>query len=158
MAVPFPPELPLPLREGYTVESPDLVTRTAFEVGPRRLRRRASAGPERVPVVWVLTSAQLEYLMAWWHYDALDGAALVELPLRSHGRGVKTHLVNFTGPPLEELAGVNHWRVRAEVEIRVTQRLSQADYEFIAANGGAAFFGTTVDLYRLVNRTRPVLS
>jgi len=123
----WPSELPVPLRDGYLYDLPELVLRTEFAAG-NRTRPLYTDGPDTFRLTMLFTSDQCERFKAWLRYDAADGANWFTLPLLV-GDTVVSREVQLTAPPSIALEGVNHWRVTLALETRTGTTMSRAAYD-----------------------------
>ena len=62
------------LMDGYGGKAPDLLLRSAMEVGPSKVRRRATAGVRPVSGEMYLTAEQLEIFKEFYNDDLLAGS------------------------------------------------------------------------------------
>lgn len=69
----FPATLPAPLVSGFSETLPDNTIRTAMDMGPAKLRRRTTANVGKMGVSYLLTSAQLDILIAFYQTDTGGG-------------------------------------------------------------------------------------
>ena len=76
MAIPiWPTTLPQALLlSGYGQKAADVVLRTGMDIGPAKVRRRASAGVEPVEGKQIYTSTELGYLRTFYDTTLLNGA------------------------------------------------------------------------------------
>lgn len=141
MAIEYPTELPLPLREGYGMQHVSPLQRTEMDSGRARQRRRFTSVPTIVSASWLMTNGQAALFENWFKYAAMDGAAWFKCPLQTPSGGIKHYDARFTdiysGP---ELVGTSHWRFTAEIELRERETLFKDWHEyapgFIAGLGG----------------------
>lgn len=126
--VDYPAGLPLPTREGYSLQHVSPLQRTQLSSGRARQRRRFTSVPTMTQVSWLMSEAQALSFEVWFaaprEYGGItDGADWFYVTLQTP-MGIKPYEARFTdmynGP---ELVGVSHWRFSAEIEIRERQIL-----------------------------------
>lgn len=140
MPTAWPSFLPIALRDGYSVQSADVVTRTEMEGGPVRLRQTAPPGPETIPVSWLMTDDEQRFFRAFWVYEIASGAGLVDMPIRTDGRELTTQTVNFASAPQYEIAGAHQWRVSASLQTRKPEQMTAQEYEAAQHTGTVSAF------------------
>lgn len=116
----WPTELPVPLLQGYELETGDPTARTDMESGPARVRRRFTATPDEITLSVLLSEAEMNIFRAFWDGDWSQGAAWVFFPVRD-GRtpGIVSKECRPTkGAFKAALIKPNYWRVQIPVEVR----------------------------------------
>lgn len=75
MTAVWPASLPQrPLGEGFAEQPANLVVRTPMDVGPAKVRRRATAGVGRLQMAFRLSASQLATFRTFLHADLQDRA------------------------------------------------------------------------------------
>lgn len=115
--VDFPSSLPLPERTGYGLQHTSTFARTTMASGRAKQRAMFTSVPTAAPVEWILTNSQAQVFEAWFTHGIGNGVAWFNCKLQTP-MGLKDYKCQFKamyeGP---ELIGVDHWRIRAELEI-----------------------------------------
>ena len=110
----WPASLPQrPLIDGYRETPPDLVVRTVMDVGPAKVRRRATAGITRLQMVFRLTAGQLTTFRNWLRNDLQDRALSFTWLHPVTGAAGNFRIVD---PPQYEPAGPS-WRISLVMEM-----------------------------------------
>ena len=73
MSVYFPPHLPYPTVENYSIKPGEAIIRTDMEAGPARQRRRYTQTPSKISVRWLMNPDQFCIFEAWYKYHAKEG-------------------------------------------------------------------------------------
>lgn len=132
MAIQYPKELPLPLREGYGMQTVSPLQRTQMDSGRARQRRRFTSVPTIVSVSWTMSDPEAALFESWFRHTIMDGAAWFECPLQTPYGGLDHYTARFTdiyeGP---NLLGLSSWRFSAEIELRERQT-ADADWTEVA--------------------------
>lgn len=110
---------PMPLRDGYEITFGNPTIRTDMESGPARVRRRSRASPDKIPLQFLLTEAQMATFRAWFDADIQQGAAWFICPIKD-GRqtGVVPKEVRIEGGSLKSAPEGQGWRLSFQVETR----------------------------------------
>ena len=123
MAVTTVPEWPStilpfePRRNSYRLQRQDDNSRTEFDVGPRRVRRRFTDSTSIATLTWHLTAIEFEYLQAFYASDLKGGALWFNVSVFT-GSSYETKRCRFLGPYSAQDQGYEHWVVGAQLEIR----------------------------------------
>ncbi|MFT7337637.1 MAG: hypothetical protein ACI92B_000959 [Marinobacter maritimus] len=117
--VDYPAELPTPARAGYALQHTSPFMRTEMATGRARQRRTFTSVPSMVQLSWLLTNQQAQLFEAWFAHGITDGADWFNITLTTPIGKLAPYECRFTemydGPAL---AGRDHWRFNAQVEIR----------------------------------------
>jgi len=116
----WPTTLPVPMLEGYELESGDPTARSDMESGPARVRRRFTAAPDEISLSVLLTEEQMNTFRDFWKNDWYQGAAWVFFPVRD---GWTPGIVSKECRPTKgkfkaALIKPNVWRVQIPIEVR----------------------------------------
>ncbi len=150
----WPATLPRPTVETYALKPVDPVSRTQFEAGNSRSRRRFQTAPTIIPVRWVFTEAEMAVFEAWHKYEALDGAAWFDTDL-ANGLGISSHNAKF-----EEMwdasarAGLN-FIVTAKLRVSARPVMTAAELEVASAYAPADLLYISPTLHTLIHTTLP---
>jgi len=101
------------LRSGYSQSCANVSIRTEMDVGPAKVRRRATAGVQPVQGQIELTTAQLGYLRTFYNTTLLGGS------LRFSWKDPITEAsaeLRFVEPPSWTAIGID-WQVSLKLEI-----------------------------------------
>ena len=111
----WPVTLPAgPLIEGYQETAPNNSIRTQMDVGPAKMRQRATAGVRVYNAVWLFTKAQVADFDTFYN-DTLEGGTLAfEL---ADPRTGSTLDFRFTIQPVYQSLSDNLWRVTTVMEV-----------------------------------------
>ena len=106
---------PRPLADGFSETPPNLLVRSATEIGPAKARRRATAGVTRLKAAFRLSPAQLAIFRTFFASDLQGGALPFSWTHPATGAIVAFRIV----PPLtiEPIAAGIAWRVTLELEL-----------------------------------------
>ena len=117
MAIPpWPASLPQrPLAEGFSETPPNLLVRSATDIGPAKARRRATTGVTRLKAAFRLTPAQLAIFRSFFASDLQGGALPFTWTHPMSGAIGAFRIV----PPLtiEPVAAGLAWRVSLDLEL-----------------------------------------
>lgn len=106
-----------PRRNSYRLRRQDDNSRSEFDVGPRRVRRRFTDSTATAGLVWHLTAIEFEYLQAFIESDLQNGSLWFDVSLFT-GSLYETKRCRFLGPVDAQDQGYQHWVVAAQLEIR----------------------------------------
>lgn len=117
-SITWPASLPKPLREGHSTQHQSPTRRTNLASGRARVRRVHESVPSLKRFEWLMTGLQAAAFEAWFRDVLQDGTQWFKLSTRTP-MGLQTEMVcrfvdMYDGPNLE---AVNHWRIRAELEV-----------------------------------------
>ena len=129
--IPYPKGLPLPLRDGYGLQTVSPLLRSKKMSGRSIQRRLYESTPTDVTVSWLLDAAQAQFFMGWFEHVLKSGMLPFECPLKIP-MGLDNYEARFTdiysGP---ELVGVDHWRFTAPLEM-FKQPITDAEWILLA--------------------------
>lgn len=116
----WPSTLPIPLLNGYELETADPTARTDMDSGAARVRRRNTGAPDGITLNLLLTDSEMVIFRAFWDTDWQQGAAWVYFPVRD---GLATGLGSKECRPQKgsfkaALIKSNVWKVQLTVEVR----------------------------------------
>ena len=113
----YPPQLPLPLRDSYSLKPVSPLMRTPLNSGRSRQRRKFTSVPTEPSVQWLFNDQQAAFFEAWFARTLEDGTRWFEMPLQTP-EGFHNYQCRFTDIYSElELVGVDHWRTSAVLEM-----------------------------------------
>lgn len=122
----YPDGLPLPLRDGYSVEPVDQIRRTEMDVGRAVQRIEFEDAPAFPTLSWIFTAPEARLFIAWQRQIAKSGWFTMKLVTPMGFDDLK---VRFTETPKGGgLVGRYCWQYSARCEI---------EYEPILADGWA---------------------
>lgn len=150
----WPATLPRPTVETYTLKPVDPVSRTQFEAGNSRSRRRFQSAPTIIPVRWAFTEAEMAVFEAWHKHEAQDGAASFSIDL-ANGLGISAYSAKFErmfDAPVR--AGLN-WIVNAELRVTARPVMTAAELEVASAYAPADLLYGSPTLHTLIHTTLP---
>lgn len=114
----YPVKLPLPLQDGYSLETFDPMARTVMVTGRARQRVRHSVVPTFVRASFIFKEAQAAFFEAWYARVLGNGVEWFSCPLQTP-EGVRQYEARFAGiydgPSLVQL---NFWKYTARLELR----------------------------------------
>lgn len=122
----WPSVLPLPERDGYSYNLPELCLRTPFAQGSRSRQLYTDASDEIAATV-DMTGPEVARFKAWLRYEAANGAAFFSMPLIFED-DVEVVEVQMTGPPSFALIGPSDYRVSLSLRTRTGTTMSAAEY------------------------------
>lgn len=103
------------LKDGYDEMFSDNVVRTPMDVGPPKIRRRATSAPKIFTVNQMLTSAQVGYLDTFYYTTLYHGSLSFDW---KHPRtAVAASVMRFRSPPRVTTAGGDRFIATYELEI-----------------------------------------
>lgn len=124
----WPAALPSPMNAGYSINPGDMVTRSEFEAGCGRIRRKFTRVNSRVPVRWVFVESNLAIFDAWHKADIANGASWFTAAMMN-GSGMQDVEARFVSTPQKKLIGPKLWEVSAEIEVANFPVLSQGEMQ-----------------------------
>lgn len=127
----WPASLPLPQRDGYGYQQPELLARADFALGSRS-RQLFKDGPDTFTATLELTPAQWQFLQGWHRFVLGNGAAWFSMPLLAAGT-LEQREVRLTGPLSYQLLGPLDVRVSFPLETRIGTTLSAEYFAALAA-------------------------
>ena len=111
----WPETLPQrPLADGYTEDAPDALIRSRNDQGPEKIRRRTSAAPRNMRMVYLLSAEQTAALDAFYLETLKGGSLQFSAP---HPRNGTEVAMRFLAPPSYESAGGAYFRAALQLEI-----------------------------------------
>ncbi|WP_347402156.1 hypothetical protein [Pseudomonas putida] len=114
----YPSQLPLPLQDGYALETFDPMIRTQMVTGRARQRIRFSQVPTFVRASFIYSEAQAAFFEAWYARVLGNGIEWFSCRLQTP-EGIKSYQVRFTGiyegPSLVQ---GRIWKYSARIELR----------------------------------------
>lgn len=114
----YPKELPLPLQDGYKLNTEDPKLSSQLSSGRVRERRRFTFVPTSIKVRWNMDEVQASFFEAWFARTLVDGTLWFEATLKTPA-GFKDYICRilgmYDGP---ELVQVNRWEFSATLELR----------------------------------------
>jgi hypothetical protein len=115
----YPTELPLPLQDGYGLQTPlDPMLRTEMVSGRARQRVNFPDSPETVSFTWNFDTQQAAFFRAWYARVLVYGVEWFSMPLQLP-EGFKRYECRFIGKPDgPRLVQVNRWEMSATLELR----------------------------------------
>lgn len=123
--------LPLPRKDGYSIEPDGGIIKSQMESGTARQRRTTTSSTSAITVRWSFTNREFAVFQAWVKHDALYGAAWFDIDLLS-GLGLVTHEARFVDkvPYKGSInTNTNKWDVTARLEVKDEATLSLGGYE-----------------------------
>lgn len=127
----YPEGLPLPLREGYGLNTLSPMKSTPLANGKKIRRRAFKSVPTEASVTWLLSAAETQLFEGWFEHVLISGTLPFDCPLKTP-LGIENHQANFddiySGP---ELVGVDHWRFTAKLWL-LKRPLIDAEWVLIA--------------------------
>ena len=150
----YPAPLPRPTIEGYGLEPIDPVSRTQFEAGNSRSRRRFQSAPTIIPVRWVFTPAEMAVFESWHKYGVSDGAAAFDVEL-ANGLGISTY--NATFEEMWKAAGRSGLNFIVTARLRVAARpvMTAEELEVASAYALDDIAYASPALHTLIHTTLP---
>lgn len=113
----YPPQLPLPLRDSYSLKTVSPLMRTPLNSGRSRQRRKFTSVPTEPNVQWLFNNQEAAFFESWFARALEDGSRWFQMTLQT-AEGILDYQCRFTdiysGP---ELVGVDHWRYSAVLEM-----------------------------------------
>jgi len=110
----WPVSLPQsPLIQGNNEQAPNNVIRTPMDVGPPKVRRRATAGVRNYTYQFHMTTTQVATLDTFYN-DTLSGGSL-EFDW-TNPRTNNTEYFRFVTPPIYQKIGPDLWLVNINLE------------------------------------------
>lgn len=115
----YPSELPLPLQNGYEVQTPvDPMLRTTMESGRARQRLNFESAPETVSFTWNFDTNQAAFFRGWYARNLNYGVEWFNMPLQLP-EGFRNFECRFTGKPDgPRLVQITRWELSATLELR----------------------------------------
>lgn len=107
--IPWPPELPLPIKRGYGYEVEDTLNRTPMASGPGKVRQTGRKPLVTHGFTLLLTFEQTAFLERWYENTLLGGVAWVAMPLHT-GAGINLHAAR-----IEKLGRFTHTGTRYSI-------------------------------------------
>ncbi len=117
MAIPlWPASLPQrPLADGFAETPPNLLVRSATDIGPAKARRRATAGVTRLRAAFRLSPSQLATFRSFFASDLQGGALSFSWVHPVTGALGSFRIV--PPPTIEPVAAGIAWRVSLDLEL-----------------------------------------
>ena len=115
----YPAELPLPLQDGYALDTPvDPMLRTQMESGRARQRLNFDEVPYLVNAKWNCDRNQMAFFQAWYARTLVQGVEWFKATLLTP-IGFKEYECRFTGHYTgPSLVQVSRWEYSATLELR----------------------------------------
>ena len=122
--IPWPTQLPIPVKQGFTIEPQSVVIRTDME-GKTRVRRRFSKNMTQFKAEFRLTPEQFEIFKAFYVYKAKE-VEWISMPLYV-GEMIQTEPVRF----MNYMAKQNnrYWLVSATLESEDLTMMSETELD-----------------------------
>lgn len=108
------PQQPL-VQAGFRETMPKLTVRSAMDVGPAKVRRRATAGVSVLECTFRLSAAQRAQLLAFWQDTLAGGALSYGWTHPISGAAIVCRIVE--PPSLEPAGGGVAWWARLRIEV-----------------------------------------
>ena len=100
----WPSDLPQkPLVQGFSETAPQLAVRSPMDVGPAKVRRRATAGVTQLKCAFRLSAAQRASLLTFWQTTLQGGALAFAWTHPISGAAISCRIVE--PPAFEPVAG-----------------------------------------------------
>lgn len=122
----WPPQLPKPKLDGYSLALQPAFVRSDMDAGPARQRRRFTQAPTDITMELVLDQSQMAIFEAWYEHRIDSGAAWFDAPMLN-GQGVTTIEARFIEPWQSQPVSGTHHRVACKWETRNRPVMSDAD-------------------------------
>lgn len=152
----WPPTLPLPTVQGYSVQPEDAILRTEMEAGLARQRRRFTNVPTKVSVRWIMRRDQYAIFEGWYRWQAKEGANWFTITLLG-GLGLLDQEARFTRQfSARLLAGGTLWEITSELEIRERPVLDEGLLNLLLSEDPAGLIFSGNNLHILVHQTLPI--
>jgi hypothetical protein len=152
----WPPTLPLPTVQGYSVQPEDAILRTEMEAGLARQRRRFTNVPTKVSVRWIMRRDQYAIFEGWYRWQAKEGANWFTITLLG-GLGLLDQEARFTRQfSARLLAGSTLWEITSELEIRERPVLDEGLLNLLLSEDPAGLIFSGNSLHILVHQTLPI--
>jgi hypothetical protein len=156
MTIIWPPTLPLPTVQGYSVQPEDAILRTEMEAGLARQRRRFTNVPTKVSVRWIMRRDQYAIFEGWYRWQAKEGANWFTITLLG-GLGLLEQEARFTRQfSARLLAGGALWEITSELEIRERPVLDEGLLNLLLSEDPAGLIFSGNNLHILVHQTLPI--
>ncbi len=156
MTIIWPPTLPLPTVQGYSVQPEDAILRTEMEAGLARQRRRFTNVPTKVSVRWIMRRDQYAIFEGWYRWQAKEGANWFTITLLG-GLGLLDQEARFTRQfSARLLAGGTLWEITSELEIRDRPVLDEGLLNLLLSEDPAGLIFSSNSLHILVHQTLPI--
>ena len=112
----WPSDLPQkPLVQGFSETAPTLAVRSPMDVGPAKVRRRATAGVTQLKCAFRLSAAQRASLLTFWETPLAGGALSYSWTHPISGAAITCRIVE--PPGFTPAAGGVSWVATVTVEI-----------------------------------------
>jgi hypothetical protein len=112
----WPSDLPqLPLVQGFSETAPTLAVRSPMDVGPAKVRRRATAGVTQLKCTFRLSAAQRASLLTFWQTTLAGGALSYSWTHPISGTAITCRIVE--PPGLTPVAGGVSWLAALSIEV-----------------------------------------
>jgi hypothetical protein len=112
----WPSDLPpRPLVQGFSETAPTLAVRSPMDVGPAKVRRRATAGVTQLKSAFRLSAAQRASLLTFWQTTLQGGALSYSWTHPISGAGITCRIVE--PPAFEPVAGGRFWNAALSIEV-----------------------------------------
>ena len=152
----WPPTLPLPTVQGYSVQPEDAILRTEMEAGLARQRRRFTNVPTKVSVRWIMRRDQYAIFEGWYRWQAKEGANWFTITLLG-GLGLLDQEARFTRQfSARLLAGGTLWEITSELEIRERPVLDEGLLNLLLSEDPAGLIFSGNSLHILVHQILPI--
>jgi hypothetical protein len=153
--------LPLPKRDGYSLEPMDPIERTDMESGPARQEQLFTDVPTRFGLRWTFSAWEFAIFEAWIAHKAKLGAVWFQMPLLS-GLGIDAHEVRFLGdgkkPYNAKPISGGRWDVTSGLEARQRPILDEGTLDLVLSEDVEALIAAAASFDLLVNNTFSSLS
>lgn len=131
----FPPELPVGLREGYSLSLVQPFARTQMASGRAKQRQTFDNVPEIASISWLLSPQEGMIFEAWFRHKIRNGTDWFNVDLRTTmdgdlTPGVSSYECRFVTVYEKSTEGLCKWRFTAELELRERQTLDEEWLEF----------------------------
>ena len=112
----WPSDLPQqPLVQGFSETAPQLAVRTSMDVGPAKVRRRATAGVTQLKCAFRLSAAQRASLLTFWQTTLAAGARSYTWTHPISGAAITCRIVE--PPGFTPAAGGVAWLAALSIEV-----------------------------------------
>jgi hypothetical protein len=112
----WPADLPQkPLVDGFEEKAPTLVARTTMDVGPAKVRRRATVGLTQMKCAFRMSAAQRASLLTFWQTTLAGGSLSFSWAHPVSGAGITCRIVE--PPTFSPAAGGVAWVAALTIEV-----------------------------------------
>lgn len=151
----WPPTLPLPTTENYSIRPGEAILRTEMEAGPARQRRRFTQVPSRITVRWLMTDKQFSLFEGWYKHKAKEGGEWFYVDVKV-GLGLLPAEARFTRQFDAQLFRRVKWEITSELEIRERPTLNEGEVDLLIQEDLAGLIAASEAFHVLVHVTLPV--